>query len=61
MPHPVCRYCVPERTRECAACGRHKRMAAATERGLICSDCARYAARGRPRCRDCRRANFPAA
>jgi hypothetical protein len=61
MPHPVCRYCVLERTRECAACGRHKRMAAATERGLICSDCARYAARGRPRCRDCRRANFPAA
>jgi hypothetical protein len=61
MAHPVCRYCVPERTRECAACGQHKRMAAATERGLICSDCARYAARGRPRCRDCRRANFPAA
>jgi hypothetical protein len=61
MPHPVCRYCVPEPTRECAACGKRKRVAAATEVGLICSDCARYAARGRPRCRDCRRAQLPAA
>ena len=61
MPRPVCRYCVPERTRACAACGKHKRVAAATERGLICGDCARYAARGRPRCRDCRRAQLPAA
>jgi hypothetical protein len=61
MPHPICRYCVAERTRECAACGKRKRVAARLAVGLVCGDCARYAARGRPRCKQCRRAQLPAA
>ena len=61
MAHPICRHCVPERTRECAACGKRRRVAARLGVGLVCGDCARYAARGRPRCKQCRRAQLPAA
>jgi hypothetical protein len=61
MPHPICRYCVAEPTRPCAACGKRKRVAARLDVGLVCSDCARYAANGRPRCKECRRARRPAA